>query len=112
MYLKVTVGEVDRWGFNGRDHHPAESDSGREGVVLKVEVERMPGSRDFDDDPTAEFTVLTVELEPRVLAPGVTEPAKIVELIAHEIAATRMDCESPAPESISPERERLTLVVG
>jgi hypothetical protein len=45
--IQVTIGKVDRYGYNGRDFHPQVTDEGAKGILIAATVEQI-ATDDYD----------------------------------------------------------------
>jgi hypothetical protein len=84
--LTVTVGKVDMHGFLGRENHPAESDNGAVGRVVRVTPLDADSFAVIDDD----YEVAAAPGQSVPMFTVVFEGGRLVDLLEHEIESVNV----------------------
>ena len=92
MRFKLLIVSVDHYGYNGRDHHPKDSDIGLVVIPVKMEVAWYGEDGDFLDLATIDdggdhAAVEALDTDNQVACwTCVTADGRILELMDHEVA--------------------------
>ena len=102
--IKVTIGQIDPYGYCGRDFHPEATDNGKVGVLIGTQVEQYVTD---DFDPSCDVFsdgVTNVDIDrwrklqedanqdtPTTILIVKLEDGRRVDLVEHEVAKIEVD---------------------
>jgi hypothetical protein len=89
--FKLRIVKVDRYGYNGREHRPAQTDEGLVVTPLKMEAwwnnpeDLYPGEPLIDGDLCADVVKGLDQANHEIMWTCVTDDGRTLELMSHEV---------------------------